>query len=815
MTKVTEQLTALGTTEEIVQPDNIKLVLHNNYANGSDVKAKELLLFFRDAVEGLLVPITHPSKTLATSGSVMNYDQIAGADNLHGVTCYLDSLMFAMFARLENFEPILYKTFESDEKRENLAIFLRLYVNLLRSGKLITTDVTKCLLDTIFNAGWTPSSKRYEQQDAAELFNFITEKLSMPLLTLRVDIAHAGKEVAEDDHKLVNERLLLVPIPGERTDPPVTLEECLERYFANSVEVSRQLERFGSDFSDLARRSPSANHSGVRKGASSPNLAKPVRKFSLETVEIPRFLKEIERKATENQSDAGSGTGRSSPAIASTEEGNDENDYPDHMVKKLRTRASTSHSLPPSYDSLYKDRPPPTLPPQKVVDLWNQKNEITLPAWMFLQLLPFYSDMRSQQQKKHDKKVLRNQFLNGNGTANEDKKDDDDENDEVDAPVEEHFANARPVLGICLKRYSWTPEGQSIRNDRQVIVPQTIHLPSFVADDSEEGSLFGNFKLVLESAIFHRGTSINSGHFVAIAAEDAAIDYSAEEVLPSNNNSTGSFFNSRRRHHRRHHTHNDRDVLPVPKSPLSQPVSGRNSESGPRPKRWVFFDDLQPVGKKTQIVDFDEVFARECPYLLFYRMVSANDDEALSTKSRGDIQPLPYVSSLDLSHSSSIESDTLDSVTDTFVNVPPFESQTTIQTMSTVADQLSTTGDRGRGGNADTSSIDMNEFKNETKGERRSKLFRLTRGKSAQDINSRSRSAPPDKRNLSTPRMFEQGLDPSLPSLDVVPNPVYPGATHRQQPLASGVDASRMSSRSLRRRANETQYNVDEKCVLM
>ncbi len=45
-----------------------------------------------------------------------------------------------MFARLGSFEAMLYKNFE-DEHRKNLATLLRLWVNTLRAGKLITVDI--------------------------------------------------------------------------------------------------------------------------------------------------------------------------------------------------------------------------------------------------------------------------------------------------------------------------------------------------------------------------------------------------------------------------------------------------------------------------------------------------------------------------------------------------------------------------------------------------------------------------------------------------------------------------------------------------
>lgn len=104
---------------------------HFNYALQAaqdDIdSAIKLLLLLEDSIEGIIRGYTPSVKLL-------------GAENRQGVTCYLDALLFAMFARLDCFEAILYKSF-SDEPRRKLVILLRLWVNLLRSGILITADM--------------------------------------------------------------------------------------------------------------------------------------------------------------------------------------------------------------------------------------------------------------------------------------------------------------------------------------------------------------------------------------------------------------------------------------------------------------------------------------------------------------------------------------------------------------------------------------------------------------------------------------------------------------------------------------------------
>lgn len=100
---------------------------------------------------------------------------------------------------------------------------------------------TKHLQEALAECGWKEASTN-RQQDASEAFTFLTEKLKLPLLTLKMDIYHTGKEDASGDHKIIKERLLEVAIP-ESTDGRVTLEDCLEAYFNNKIEVKRHLER--------------------------------------------------------------------------------------------------------------------------------------------------------------------------------------------------------------------------------------------------------------------------------------------------------------------------------------------------------------------------------------------------------------------------------------------------------------------------------------------------------------------------------------------------------------------------------------------
>ena len=90
---------------------------------------------------------------------------------------------------------------------------------------------------------------------------------------------------------------------------------------------------------------------------------------------------------------------------------------------------------------------------------------------------------------------------------------------------------------------------------------------------SEDGPIFGNFKLSLQSAVCHQGDSLNSGHYVSLV-----------------------------RSHEQ-----DTDLL--------------NGESG---GKWMRLDDL--AKERVAFVDVHEFLQKESPYLLFYQVQPIDGD---------------------------------------------------------------------------------------------------------------------------------------------------------------------------------------------
>lgn len=556
-----------GVPHNFIVLENISAALQSNYANGDVKKTLELLSHFFSSLEGKITPIT----TLDIF-SIPKYNRILGAENRNGVTCYLDTLMFAMFARLESFEPMLNGDNKGGDK-ENLAAMMRLYINMLRSGCIVTTDITKALLGAIIKAGWDESCIS-QQQDCCDLFTFITDKLEMPMMTLKLDIEHEGKEDATDDHKLVNERLLLVSVPEtENTDEPILLEDCLEQYFANSIQVSRQIER-RKNFSISSLSSKS-----ISESRSAADIL--THKFSLH-VHSPSFS----RFSTFKSRDTDVLFGQEVLVI----EGEDLTTVISHDQQSAESKLSpvqptmiptNSSDLLPEYNTVTNNDIHSASEKSRLSNpsnqLWNKKKEISIPAWMFLQLIPFYTSTNSND-------ISKNRLS------------------EPMATIE--FAEKRPVLGICLKRSEWNT-GHTKLNTQHVVVPPVIHFPSFVVDEDHEngndhtlGTGTEKYVLVLESAIFHRGTSTDSGHFVALAKENNDIGYHDDKAF-------------------------QRSCDKIQKGDNKLECHRKDYKN----TRWVFFDDLKPVNQKVTSVEYEDVFQTEKPYILFYRLVTFEDYE--------------------------------------------------------------------------------------------------------------------------------------------------------------------------------------------
>ncbi|SPO00610.1 uncharacterized protein DNG_03359 [Cephalotrichum gorgonifer] len=431
----------------------------------------------------------------AAAGNIVRYDakvKMVGAVNRGAVTCYLDSLLFAMFARFDAFERMLKRDYESGP-RQKLATLLRLWVNLLRSGELVHTDTTQLIQETLAECGWA-DAQLLEQQDTSEAFNFITETLELPLLPLKVDLFHHGKS-DESDHKVVHERLLNLAVPPDPDGKGIKLEDCLEEYFNAQVDVLRDsLEDKATTSEPPLSLKPVVslldNAAIVESPVSPASPASPISTIRL----VP-------------DEDMASGSTTPKPELS--------------RVSVSPRRATVTHTTGEDGTEASPSSPPPrqrsaTVIQRVLIDETGraasdstistlhsaQKKRsmvvkaVTIPAWQFFRLMPWHAPNgpTHNSQPQSDRELAVN-------------------------------IRQRPVLGICLKRYGMTTEGMPQRQDTYIDIPDVLRLPNFMIADDEhvEKDPHGfstGYKLVLQSVVCHRGESLQSGHYVSLARVD-------------------------------------------------------------------------------------------------------------------------------------------------------------------------------------------------------------------------------------------------------------------------------------------------------
>ena len=363
------------------------------------------------------------------------------------------------------------------------------------------------------SCGWKEAAELC-QQDVSEAFTFITSTLALPLLTLKMDIFHTGKEDVSDDHKFVNERLLELAIPEDPGDGRViTLEDCLEMFFNNKIEVKRyldMLERRNTLSSMRSRRSVDStkahtSHVEVAELDNSQPSSPVAQQPQVSAIPVSPVRPTAQRHRA--------------PSIIQ-----------EHYISEKSEMLDCPSSI---------DEKGPL--PGRV------RKEVMMPAWQFFSLIPWYTNSIPSN----------------------------------DAQVAAHFSSTRPILGICLKRYSMLPNGTAVKRKTHIDIPLEIGLPHFIQDDtmSEDGPAFGNFKLSLQSVICHQGVSVESGHYISLVRS------------------------------------------PDPKS------QGED--------RWMRFDDL--AKERVAYVNVEQFLREESPYLLFYQVIPIEDDSGNITESEHPI----------------------------------------------------------------------------------------------------------------------------------------------------------------------------------
>lgn len=102
---------------------NVKMLLTRLHGSGitkmAEEQAEHALAWYPDDLDKAYDLLVLANESL--EGELKDYNPnvpMLGAINRNMVTCYLDALLFAMFARLDSFEAMLYDNFEDEPRKK-------------------------------------------------------------------------------------------------------------------------------------------------------------------------------------------------------------------------------------------------------------------------------------------------------------------------------------------------------------------------------------------------------------------------------------------------------------------------------------------------------------------------------------------------------------------------------------------------------------------------------------------------------------------------------------------------------------------------
>ncbi|KAI9298891.1 cysteine proteinase [Neoconidiobolus thromboides FSU 785] len=175
--------------------------------------------------------------------SVNETNQLLGVENAAGTSCYIDTILFAMYSHETTFDCLLQSKKLQDKLSESLQTLCRFFVNLLRSNLLVRAEIVESIRKKLIECGW--GTNKYSQEDAGEFFLFLCNLFQLPYLPFNLQLIHGAKLDPKLDTKLIEDRILPLSLPelnpNNSTKRFITIEDLLLDYFySNKISGLRR-----------------------------------------------------------------------------------------------------------------------------------------------------------------------------------------------------------------------------------------------------------------------------------------------------------------------------------------------------------------------------------------------------------------------------------------------------------------------------------------------------------------------------------------------------------------------------------------------
>ncbi|KAI8071731.1 hypothetical protein BC940DRAFT_293572 [Gongronella butleri] len=371
---------------------------------------------------------------------------------------------------------------------KKLQVELRFLINKFRHGGIVT-DVSMARLRTVMkDSGWYATR---DQEDASELFLFLTTIFDHPYLPFQLRLFHGGK-VDQDDDRLMTDRLLPLCLPEEKIDKKDGKTEEIAKKKKIGAKDDAKTTTLPSSSSSLGSTIPKP----LPPPPSPPPVETAEPELRLEALLVDHFYNSVVtglRRQVDVQLQDGSGGGGitmqdEEPDLADQEQQGQMQEFDLVSVASDADSDSDKGIEVTTVEYALSDTPKVKIPHDASARESQETQERQVDAWQAMELLPFYSSSNEQG--------------------------------DTISYSQASFPDTYLLLPIVLKRYKL--QGSLYTKDnRRVQIPATIPFHRFVNQNTHAACLQCradmDYLLRLRSVVCHHGTSPHAGHYTAYA----------------------------------------------------------------------------------------------------------------------------------------------------------------------------------------------------------------------------------------------------------------------------------------------------------
>jgi ubiquitin C-terminal hydrolase len=155
-------------------------------------------------------------------------------------TCYMDSLLMALFYTPSHIEHMLLKCDPTNPEYLYLQELIKIrFVDTIRKNQSITADVINEIRNYSHTVGWKGFDELMEQHDVNEYHAFLMDIFNGTMIEIQRQMITEGISIPEDKGAI--EKIPFIPLTLLETDSEITIKDLLKRWMSdNTVDVKRE-----------------------------------------------------------------------------------------------------------------------------------------------------------------------------------------------------------------------------------------------------------------------------------------------------------------------------------------------------------------------------------------------------------------------------------------------------------------------------------------------------------------------------------------------------------------------------------------------